>query len=192
MNINELTKPIKVCDLLLNENKGDRALWNISWNYFLHDSYLTQKNGRCYFIVVNGEIYKIGYSDCDGGIKSTIGSYRSSGNSGRPSDRTHGIHVLIAEQLLLGNKVEIYFHYNPLITSSLTLMDGSVVQIENSISGKVLEEKNMEIYKNKHNNYPIWNFQEAGKPWPVYIQESRNNLLRGKPLKIIEIKERLI
>lgn len=81
MNINELTKPIKVCDLLLNENNRDRALWNISWNYFLHDSYLTQKNGRCYFIVVNGEIYKIGYSDCDGGIKSTIGSYRSSGNS---------------------------------------------------------------------------------------------------------------
>jgi len=191
MNINELTNPIKVCDLSLNENDNDRSLWNITWNRDVDNTILSQKNGRCYYIVVNGEIFKIGYSDCDGGIKSTIGSYRSSGNSGRPSDRTHGIHVLIAEQLLLGNKVEIYFHYNPLINVNLTLMDGSVVSIENSISGKILELKNMEIYKNKHNDFPVWNLQEAGKPWPTHIQESRNNLLSGNPLKLNEIKERL-
>lgn len=191
MNINELTNPIKVCDLSLNENDNDRALWNITWNRDVDNTILSQKNGRCYYIVVNDEIFKIGYSDCNGGIKSTIGSYRSSGNSGRPSDRTHGIHVLIAEQLLLGNKVEIYFHYNPLINVNLTLMDGSVVSIENSISGKILELKNIEIYKNKHNDFPVWNLQEAGKPWPTYIQESRNNLLSGNPLKLNEIKERL-
>jgi hypothetical protein len=191
MNINELTNPIKVCDLSLNENDNDRALWNITWNRDVNNTILSQKNGRCYYIVVNSEIFKIGYSDCDGGIKSTIGSYRSSGNSGRPSDRTHGIHVLIAEQLLLGNKVEIYFHYNPLINVNLTLMDGSIVSIENSISGKILELKNMEIYKNKHNDFPVWNLQEAGKPWPTHIQESRNNLLSGNPLKLNEIKERL-
>ena len=191
MNINELANPIKVCDLSLNENDGDRSLWNINWNAEISNSILTQKNGRCYYIVVNEEIFKIGYSDCDGGIKSTINSYKSSGNSGRPSDRTHGIHVLITEQLLLGNKVEIYFHYNPLIVINLTLMDGSVVSVENSISGKILEVKNMEIYKNKHNDFPIWNLQEAGKPWPTHIQESRNNLLAGNPLKLNEIKERL-
>lgn len=191
MNINELANPIKVCDLSLNENDNDRALWNITWNKDVDNTILSQKNGRCYYIVVNDEIFKIGYSDCNGGIKSTIGSYRSSGNSGRPSDRTHGIHVLIAEQLLLGNKVEIYFHCNPLINVNLTLMDGSVVSIENSISGKILELKNMEIYKNKHNDFPVWNLQEAGKPWPTYIQESRNNLLSGNPLKLNEIKERL-
>ena len=191
MNINELANPIKVCDLSLNENDGDRSLWNINWNAEISNSILTQKNGRCYYIVVNEEIFKIGYSDCDGGIKSTINSYKSSGNSGRPSDRTHGIHVLITEQLLLGNKVEIYFHYNPLISINLTLMDGSVVLVENSISGKTLEVKNMEIYKNKHNDFPIWNLQEAGKPWPTHIQESRNNLLAGNPLKLNEIKERL-
>ena len=191
MNINELTSPIKVCDISLNENDNDRSLWNIIWNRDVDKSILSQKNGRCYYIVVNQEIFKIGYSDCDGGIKSTINSYRSSGNSGRPSDRTHGIHVLIAEQLLLGNKVEIYFHYNPLINVNLTLMDGSIVSIDNSISGKILELKNMEIYKNKHNDFPIWNLQEAGKPWPTHIQESRNNLLSGNHLKLMEIKKRL-
>lgn len=191
MNINELKNPIKVCDLSLNENDNDRALWNINWNRNVDNSILSQKNGRCYYIVVNSEIFKIGYSDCDGGIKSTINSYRSSGNSGRPSDRTHGVHVLITEQLLLGNKVEIYFHYNPLINVDLTLMDGSTVSIENSISGKILEVENMKIYKNKHNDFPIWNLQESGKPWPNHIQESRNKLLSGNPLKLNEIKERL-
>ena len=134
---------------------------------------------------------KIGYSDCQDGIKSTINSYRSSGNSGRPSDRTHGIHVLITEQLLLGNKVEFYFNYNPLINVDITLMDGSTITTQESISGKILELKNMEIYKNKHNDYPIWNLQEAGKPWPKHIQESRNNLLAKNPLKLDEIKKRL-
>ena len=191
MKIYELDKPIKICNLSLNNNDNDRALWNINWNKDIHNTILTQKNGRCYYIVVNDNIFKIGYSDCDGGIKSTINSYRSSGNSGRPSDRTHGIHVLISEQLLLGNKVEIFFHYNDLIEVNLTLMDGSIVSVENSISGKILELRNIEIYKSKYNTFPIWNLQEAGKPWPLHIQESRNNLLTGNPLKLSEIKERL-
>jgi hypothetical protein len=191
MKISELSKPIKVCDLSLNTNDKERALWNITWNRQVDKSILSQDNGRSYYIVVNGEIVKIGFSDCQKGIKSTINSYRSSGNSGRPSDRTHGIHVLIAEQLLLGNKVEVYFNYNPLINVDITLMDGSTITTQNSISGKILELKNMEIYKNKHNDYPAWNLQEAGKPWPKHIQESRNNLLAKNPLKLDEIKKRL-
>jgi hypothetical protein len=191
MNISELKNPIKVCDIFLNKNEDEKALWNINWNVGVGKKILSQKNGRCYYIVVNGEIFKIGYSDCDGGIKSTINAYRGSGNSGRPSDRTHGIHVLITEQLLLGNVVEIYFNYNPLIKVDITLMDGSIVSVENSISGKILELKNLEIYKNKHNKFPIWNLQEAGNPWPIHIQESRNNLLLGNSLKLSEIKKRL-
>ena len=191
MKITEILNPIRVCELILNKNENDRALWNIIWDSNVTNQILTQNNGRCYFIVVDGEIYKIGYSDCDGGVKSTISSYRSSGNSGRPSDRTHGIHVLITEQLLLGNSVEIYFHFNPLIKVDLVLMDGSISTIENSISGKILELKNMEVYKSKYNSYPIWNLQESGRPWPTHIQESRNNLLAGHPIKISDIKNRL-
>ena len=51
--------------------------------------------------------------------------------------------------------------------------------------------KNIEIYKSKNNSYPIWNLQESGKPWPTHIQESRNNLLAGNPIKISDIKKRL-
>jgi len=191
MKISELVNPIKVCDLTLNNNVDDKPLWDISWDLSIENSILTQKNGRCYYIVVDGEIFKIGYSDCEGGIKSTINSYRSSGNSGRPSDRTHGIHVLITEQLLLDSSVEIYFHYNPIIEVNLCLMNGDIITIENSISGKILEIENVSFYRNKYNKFPVWNLQEAGNKWPEYIRESRNSLLSGTSLTIQEIKDRL-
>lgn len=192
MEICELKNPIKVCHFILNENENESPLWDIIWNNNIDERLLKLENGRCYYIVVDEEIFKIGYSDCTGGIKSTINAYRSSGNSGRPSDRTHGIHVLIAEKLLSGNKVEVYFHYNELVESKLSLMDGSTILVENSISGKILESKNIEIYKNRENKFPEWNLQESGRPWPTYIQESRKNLLSGRKAKLSEIKERLL
>lgn len=190
MKITEIVNKIKACDIVLNSNQSDRRLWDTIWSN-CGNEILNQNNGRCYFIVVNDEIYKIGYSDCQGGIKSTIDTYKSSGNSGRPSDRTHGIHVLIAEELLKGNKVEVYFSYNPIIEFEITLMDGSKKIVSQSLSGKILETENMNIYLSKEHKHPIWNLQEAGKPWPTYLQESRNNLLDGKPATIESIKNRL-
>lgn len=191
MKISEVINKIKVCDITLNTNNSDRRLWDTVWSKDVDDKILTQNNGRCYFIVVNSEIYKIGYSDCQGGIKSTIDTYKSSGNSGRPSDRTHGIHILIAEELVKGNIVEVYFAYNPSIDVELILMDGSTKIVSHSFSGKILETENMLIYLNREGKHPIWNLQEAGKPWPSYIQESRMSLLSGTPATIESIKNNL-
>jgi hypothetical protein len=182
--------PIKVCDLSVNNGTG-RNLWNISWNELVDKKILTQDNGRCYYIVVNGIIHKIGFSDCLGGIKSTINSYRNSGNSGRPSDRTHGIHVLITEELLKGNCVEFWFHYNPLLMIDLYGMDGNIKTINHSISGKILETINIEYYYEKMGQYPLWNLQESKKSWHLHIQKSRGDLLKGIPLTINDIKKRL-
>ncbi len=191
MKITEIVNKIKVCDIELNKNESDRKLWNTVWSTDVSNQILTQNNGRCYFLVVNGEIYKIGFSDCQGGIKSTIDTYKSSGNSGRPSDRTHGIHILIAEELLKGNKVEVYFAYNPDISVDLDLMDGSRKTISHSLSGKILETENMAIYIAKMGRHPVWNLQEAGRPWPTYLQESRNTLLAGTPATMESLKTRL-
>jgi len=189
MKIDEINA-VKVCDITLNNTLTDRRLWDINW-IANNNNILTQNNGRCYFIVVSGEIRKIGYSDQLGGIKATIESYKSCGNSGRPSDRTHGIHVLIAEELVKGNSVEFYFSYNENISMELTLMDGSKKIIVNSISGKILETENMKLYLTKEEKHPLWNLQEAGKPWPDYLQESRRILLTGTPTTLEIIRERL-
>lgn len=142
------------------------------------------------FYCCKWEIYKIGYSDSQGGIKNTIDTYKSAGNSGRPSDRTHGIHVLIAEELIKGNNVEVYFSYNNEIEVELLLMDGSVKIIEQSISGKILETENMKLFLGVEGVHPVWNLQEAGKPWPEYLQESRKDLISGVPMTLGILRQR--
>ena len=189
MKINEI-RSIKVCDITLNECDDDKRLWNINWINL--GDILTQNNGRCYFIVVDDDIFKIGYSDQKGGIKATITSYMSSGNSGRPSDRTHGIHILIAEQLLMGKKVEFYFSYNDDIDFTIKLMNGEDKIIKQSLSGKTLEIENVRIFKERENKFPIWNLQEAGDSWPKYIQDSRIDLLNGNHATLESIKKRVI
>ncbi len=191
MKIDEVVNKIKACDIVLTTNPRDRKLWNTVWNRECSNEILSQNNGRCYFIVVNQEIYKIGYSDCVGGIKATIDTYKNSGNSGRPSDRTHGIHILIAEELLKGSKIEVWFNYNPNLEFELQLMDGSKKIVTQSLSGKILETENMNIYLQKEGRHPNWNLQEAGRPWPTYLQESRNLLLSGSPATMDSIKLRL-
>ena len=201
MRIDEISA-IKVCDISLNYNEGDRrthsGLWDTKW-VESKSNIFTQNNGRCYFIVVSGEIYKIGFSDQEGGIKKTIGSYKASGNSGQPSDRTHGVHILIAEELLKGNTVEFYFTYNEDIEVPLTLMDGTTKTITHSIGGKILESENIKLFLEKENRHPIWNLQEAGKPWPSYLQESRKKLIGDvkngiaqQPATLKDIKSRLM
>jgi hypothetical protein len=188
MKISEVKNKIKVCDIILNENDSDRRLWDIKW--FQLGDILTQDNGRCYFIVVNGDIYKIGYSDQKGGIKATIETYKSSGNSGRPSDRTHGVHILIAEELVSGSKVEVYFNYNDDMEFTINLMNGEKKIVRQSLSGKILETENMQIILQVDDKHPVWNLQEAGLPWPKYLQESRNILLSGTPATLESIKRK--
>ena len=52
---------------------------------FLCDKNIQKKeNGRIYFIVIDNEIYKIGSSECKGGIKNTFAFYEG-GLGGSPS-----------------------------------------------------------------------------------------------------------
>ncbi len=194
MELKDLKNAIRVCELELSSNREQSALWNIIWDKDIKKDVLTNNKGRCYFIIVNDTLYKIGYSDCDNGIKGTIDAYRNNGNAGRPSDRTHGIHKLIAIELLKGNKVEFYF--TPIKESIVILktMDGETKNIEGvSCSGKILEKENISIFLEKEGKFPIWNLQEAGTAWPKHIQESRSNLCNNKvkvnieDLKIYEL-----
>jgi hypothetical protein len=192
MKISKFKNALKVCDIQL-DGKG-KCLWSINWSN-KSKKYLTKEIGRCYFIVVNNDIVKIGFSDCKGGIKGTIDAgYKSAGNGGSPSIRTHGIHVLIAEELLKGNVVNFYCQYNNVIKVPVELGDGSIKIEKTSLSGKILEEGNRNIFKLKENNkLPIWNFQESYTPWPKYIQESLFELKSiKKSVTIEDINNRLL
>ena len=191
MKITELMGVIKVCTLKLNNpSNKQNPLWNIDW--VCDRNILTQNNNRCYYLLVNDEIYKIGYSNCKGGIKETIEAYRNSDMIGQTSDRTHGIHIYITEELIKGNKVEFYFNYSPDIYVDITLMDGSIKSIKTSISGKELEIENVKLFEGIEGTKPKWNIQETtGSSWPEYIKEGTKNVRMKNPPTFEAIEERL-
>ncbi len=92
MHISEVKTAFKIADV---EYVKDRTKLNFNYlkdlkdenNQSLSQNILTQNVARVYLIVVNGEIKKIGGSQADGGIKSTLNIYKDGGVKGRPSIR---------------------------------------------------------------------------------------------------------
>lgn len=186
-----------VAKVVLSNKENQKPLWDIIFNQSLTSDELSSENGRCYIISVSDIVYKIGYSDCKGGIKNTISTYRSAGNSGKPSDRTHGVHVLIALALKSGQDVDFWYSsINPTLVT-LELIDGHTASREVSVSGKHLELENITIYRSNHNQkFPPWNLQEAGVKWPDTLIKTRMRLINGKQSvkqaelgRLLEIKE---
>ena len=125
MEINKVTTAKKVGEIVLrNEDNPNliKPLWVNPKSELFKDN-----NGRVYFLVINGMIYKIGGSLCKGGIKSTIRSYTDCMKGG-PSDRSYIIHYLIYRELVKGHKVEIYMITSPKVMAPVTGLYG----VENS------------------------------------------------------------
>lgn len=130
----------------------------------------TQKkeNGRIYFIIVDDEIWKIGSSECKGGIKNTFAFYEG-GLSGSPSIRTFGINMLILEQINIGKCVQVYALFIEPIKIVIYGLLSSVEKITYP-QIKVMEDLCREDYKSTYGIYPKWNFQEKGEKWPEHIK----------------------
>lgn len=145
--------------------------WDIKWNK--NDDSLFDTSGRVYFITSNGEIKKIGGSQDKGGIKGTFSWYINNALSGGPSVRTYGIHILIREELDKGNEVEVYSIFSQKIMAPVKGLFGETI-IETNIDFKTMENICKNDYISIMGNYPVWNFQERGDKWPIYIREGCN------------------
>ncbi len=96
MHISEVKTAFKIADV---EYVKDSTKLNFNYlkdlkdenNQSLSQNILTQNVARVYLIVVNGEIKKIGGSQADGGIKSTLNIYKDGGVKGRPNIRSFGV-----------------------------------------------------------------------------------------------------
>ena len=149
--------------------KDTKSKGNWKVDYKCSKEIQKKENGRIYFIVVNGEISKIGLSSCEGGIKSTFASYEG-GLNGSPSLRTFGIHVLIQKELDAGNLVQIYALFIDPITIQISGIT-STKEITTYPNIKVLENLCRKDYKIVYGKYPRWNFQENAEKWPEEINQ---------------------
>ena len=181
MNINTASEFTKTCNLTLNYGTA-QALWRVQ-EWLIDDNMKNNPSGRCYAIVVNEIIKKIGQSNSRPGIRDLAG-YQA-GNGGSPSDRTTGIHYYIAKELMNNNEVSIWCMWCPRIEISMpTLRENTNINMPTSANAGDLEGSLLQEYRAIMNGeLPEWNMQEGGRTrdWPILIRRIRQSLKPSVP-----------
>lgn len=181
MHISEVKTAFKIADV---EYVKDSTKLNFNYlkdlkdenNQSLSQNILTQNVARVYLIVVDGEIKKIGGSQADGGIKSTLNIYKDGGVKGRPSIRSFGVWYFLYHTILTGAKIEFYMIYQPNFETQVKGLFGFHAIKDASISYKLLEQACLTDYRNNnHDALPEWNAREQGKDWPNDIKDEHAN-----------------
>jgi hypothetical protein len=183
VNINFCDSFIKVCQLEENNDYfGSQKLYKVKFEKTITMEQLKSTIGRVYMIVVDDIIYKIGYTDDQQGIINLAGY--GVGNGGGPSNRTCGIHYLIAEKLFLREKVEFYVKWAEVIQNvTIGGLTKKYSESRDISSGRISEEVILNEYKKLTNNQvPIWNKQESGRKndWSLTIKTIRSSICDKK------------
>lgn len=74
INISDISNIFHIGNIV-EKNTISKGKWKIK--YICDKNIQKKENGRVYFIVINDVIYKIGSSECKGGIKNTFSFYES-------------------------------------------------------------------------------------------------------------------
>ncbi len=167
---------------IIKKNTKSLGKWMV--DYKCSKEIMKKEKGRIYFIVIDGQIYKIGSSACKGGIKSTFSFYEG-GLGGSPSIRSYGIHLLIQENLDNNKKIKVYMLF---IEEIKIKIRGLTSEEETTTCPQinVMEEMCRKDYKNIYGKYPPWNFQENNEEWPEHIKNKYKEQVsnRGKKMMI--------
>lgn len=176
MNIRDVKTAFKIADVVLDKEHQQNYI-RIDYLPELVDekgntieaSILRDNAGRVYIITVDGVIKKIGGSQSKGGIKATLSFYQSAMQGG-PSLRSYGIHLLIKQALEQGKTAEIYLIISKSVKAPVKGLFSEEKKSTNVF--KEMEDKCKEDFKRIERDFPEWNYQERGVPWPKKIHES--------------------
>jgi len=91
-------------------------------------------------------------------------NFYTSAMTGSPGVPRFVNHLLIAEALKIGSKVELYVITSPKVLATINGLFGAK-QVEIA-SFKEMEDFCKSDYYSIENKYPDWNFQENHKPYP--------------------------
>lgn len=177
MDISEVKTAIKIGDFVLKRNHKNKI--DIKYLPYISKDVLNDNTARIYLFVEDGIIKKIGGSSGKGGIKATMNFYISA-MTGSPGVPRFVVHLLIAEALKKGSKVELYMITSPKVLAEINGLFGSKkVEIA---SFKEMEDLCKSDYFSVEGKYPDWNFQENHEPYPKRLAR-KHNLYHQKRLK---------
>nr|AQS34705.1 hypothetical protein [uncultured archaeon] len=169
MHIREVRTAIKIGDFVLKQNHRNKI--DIKYLSTINRTILTDDIARIYLFVQDGIIKKIGGSSGKGGIKSTMGFYVGA-MTGSPGVPRFVLHLIIAEALDSGSKVELYMITSPKTLATINGLFGSK-QVEIA-SFKEMEDFCKSDYFSVEHKYPDWNFQENHQPYPPRLARQHN------------------
>ena len=178
MEISKVTTSKKIGSIVKKDDDSPNKI-KVIWDN-PKDPILKDNRGRVYLLVVNDVIYKIGGSQCKGGIKSTISSYTSC-MKGIPSDRSYIIHKLIRRELDLGNEINIYMISAEPVMAPVPGLFGTKYKLVAAF--KEMESNCIEDYFKSTGTYPKWNFQEANNKYPSDLSEEYGQFKASKTKK---------
>jgi hypothetical protein len=177
MQVSTISVAKRVGKFTEHTNPKVKARIKVEWDKSVDKVTLKDNAGRVYLLCVNGVVMKIGGSQCEGGIKSTMGFY-CGGTTGRPSIRTFGINQYVWDEIQAGNEVEIYMINSKRVPAPVQgLYDIETMDVA---AFKEMESKCVSDYVTMEGKNPAWNMQESAEAWPTYIQEAHRELLKSK------------
>ena len=137
-----------------------------------HKKIVKEKLAICYFMVVNGEVMKIGQTSGEDGLHSCMGFYGIAGLDD-PSQTRFGINFLMREEMEKGNVVQIWMQYDEPFEHKFMGAIGPVTKMV-LMSPKEIEEDCIKYHLKMTSKFPVWNFQEDGskQSMPVRIKEA--------------------
>ena len=169
MNINRVKTAIKIANFSLTNNSKQKI--KIEYLPSIPNSTLINNAPRIYLFVSDGVIKKIGGSAQKGGIKATL-SFYANALSGSPGVPRFVIHHLIAEELTLNKKVEVFMITSPAVLAKVNgLFESKEILVS---SFKEMEDFCKADYFKSENKYPDWNFQENHVPYPSRLAKLHN------------------
>ena len=178
MKISQVTTSKKIGSIIKKDDSSPNKI-QVIWDN-PKDPLLKDKRGRVYLLVVNDIIYKIGGSQCKGGIKCTISSYTNCMN-GTPSDRSYIIHRLIRQELDLGNKVDIHMITAEPVISPVPGLFGTTKKLVSAF--KEMESNCIQDFYKHEGTFPKWNFQESNNRYPSNLSEEYGQFKANKTKK---------
>lgn len=130
----------------------------------------TANGTNIYLFVVEGDVYKIGYSNGTGGIHSCLLFYLVAGLDD-PGINRFTINTLIRRELSQQHLVEVWVYHIPTISVSTFSAFGEKYNIPCAVDGKLIEHEWVSAYRARVGCNPPWNFQESGQKIPQDIHQ---------------------
>jgi len=190
MNISKFPNAFYVGDIVhhYNEYKGKkyvcykRKLSLITLSE--HKKIVKEKLAICYFMVINGEVMKIGQTSGEDGLHSCMGFYGVAGLDD-PSQTRFGINLLMREEMEKGNVVQIWMQYDEPFEHTFMGAIGLVTKMV-LMSPKEIEGNCIEYHLKTTDKFPVWNFQEDGskQSMPARVKEAFADYINKRKGKV--------